>query len=45
MDAAAGGALMYRSVDEAYDLFENMVLNHYQWSTDREALKQNYREI
>ena len=26
-------------MDEAYDLFENTTLNHYQWSTDRRTQK------
>ena len=35
LDAAAGGALMNKSIDEAYDLFEDMAFNHYQWSNER----------
>lgn len=35
IDAAAGGALMTKSIDYAYELLENMVANNYQWPTER----------
>lgn len=35
IDAAAGGALMAKSVDYAYELLKNMVGNNYQWPTER----------
>ena len=35
IDAAAGGPLMNKSVDEAYSLIEDMALNHYRWSSER----------
>ena len=34
IDAAAGGTLMSRTEDEAYNLIEEMVLNNYQWSSE-----------
>ena len=39
IDAAAGGALMNRGVDEAYTLIEEMALNHNQWTSERSAPK------
>jgi hypothetical protein len=39
IDAAAGGALMNRSVDEAYDLIDSMALNQNHWSSERQTLK------
>ena len=35
IDAAAGGALMAKNYDEAYNLLENMAANNYQWPTSR----------
>ena len=35
IDAAAGGALMGKESDEAYELLEEMALNDYQWQSDR----------
>ena len=35
IDAAAGGALMGKSYDEAYDLLETMAANNYQWPSER----------
>jgi len=32
IDAAAGGTLMSKTEDEAYNLIEEMTLNNYQWS-------------
>jgi len=34
IDAAAGGTLMSKTEDEAYNLFDKMVLNNYQWSSE-----------
>lgn len=35
VDAAAGGALMGKTIDEAYELLEEMASNNYQWPSDR----------
>jgi len=35
VDAAAGGALMYKNYTEAYALIEDMAQNHYQWTNER----------
>jgi hypothetical protein len=35
IDAAAGGALMNKSFDEAWGLIEDMAQNHYQWGSER----------
>ena len=35
IDAAAGGSLMGKSLDEAYDLLEEMANNNYQWPNER----------
>ena len=35
IDAVAGGTLMNKTEDEAYNLIEEMALNNYQWSTER----------
>ncbi|KAJ4724582.1 DNA-directed DNA polymerase, partial [Melia azedarach] len=35
VDAAAGGALMGKSIDEAYDLLEEMAANAFQWPAER----------
>ena len=35
LDAAAGGALMNKNLDEAYGLIENIALNHHQWASER----------
>ena len=32
IDAAAGGTLMNKTEDEAYNLIEEMALNNFQWS-------------
>ena len=34
IDAAAGGTLMSKTEDEAYNLIEEMTLNNFQWSTE-----------
>src|SRR4051812_11480585 len=39
IDAAAGGALMDKPHDEAYNLIENMAQNHYQWGGEQAALE------
>ena len=35
IDAEAGGTLMNKTEDEAYNLIEQMGLNNFQWSTQR----------
>jgi len=35
IDAAAGGTLMSKTKEEAYNLIEEMALNNYQWSNER----------
>ncbi|XP_020243612.1 uncharacterized protein LOC109821792 isoform X2 [Asparagus officinalis] len=35
VDAAAGGALMNKTIDDAYTLIEDMAQNHYQWANER----------
>ncbi|XP_020266822.1 uncharacterized protein LOC109842344 [Asparagus officinalis] len=35
VDAATGGALMNKTIDEAYTLIEDMAQNHYQWANER----------
>jgi len=35
INAAAGGALMGKKSDEAYELLEKMATNSYQWQSDR----------
>ncbi|XP_039134169.1 uncharacterized protein LOC120271547 [Dioscorea cayenensis subsp. rotundata] len=35
VDAASGGALMNKKVDDAYNLIEDMALNHCQWTSER----------
>ncbi|XP_039140472.1 uncharacterized protein LOC120277685 [Dioscorea cayenensis subsp. rotundata] len=35
VDAASGGALMNKKVDDAYSLIEDMSLNHCQWASER----------
>lgn len=35
IDAAAGGDIMTKSCDEAYNLLENMAANSYQWPSSR----------
>ena len=39
LDAAAGGTLMRKTPEEAYDLLEEMALNSYQWQTERGVVK------
>jgi len=34
IDATAGGTLMSKTEDEAYNLIKEMTLNHYQWSNE-----------
>jgi len=33
-DAAAGGTLLSKTEEEAYNLIEEMALNSYQWSNE-----------
>ncbi|PON97897.1 hypothetical protein TorRG33x02_062120 [Trema orientale] len=35
VNAAAGGALMGKSTNDAYELLEEMVANNYQWPSER----------
>jgi len=35
IDAAAGGTLMSKIEEEAYNLIEEMALNNYQWSNEQ----------
>jgi len=35
IDAVAGGTLMRKTEDEAYNLIKEMALNNFQWSTKR----------
>jgi len=35
IDAAAGGTLMIKTEEEAFNLIEEMALNNYQWSNER----------
>ena len=39
IDAAAGGALMGKERNEAYELLEEMASNSYQWQSDRAMLR------
>ena len=39
IDAAAGGAFMSKSANEAHKLIEEMALNNYHWSTEMENKK------
>ena len=39
IDAAAGGTLMKKSLEEAYELVEEMATNNYQWTADRVTTK------
>ncbi|XP_073219968.1 uncharacterized protein [Cicer arietinum] len=43
VDAAAGGALLNKNIEEAYALIEDMAQNHYQWSSDRSPQKKGGR--
>ncbi|KAA3462051.1 Retrotransposon gag protein [Gossypium australe] len=37
LDRAAGGALMNRTYEDAYELIESMAMNSCQWPTERYA--------
>ncbi|XP_045791275.1 uncharacterized protein LOC123885979 [Trifolium pratense] len=39
IDAAAGGALMDKPYNQAYQLIESMVQNHYQWGNERTTIE------
>ena len=39
IDAASGGAFMSKSANEAYDLLEEISMNNYQWTSERETTK------
>ena len=41
VDAAAGGALMGKSIEAAKALLEEMASNNYHWSSERTAPKQS----
>ncbi|XP_042396837.1 uncharacterized protein LOC121986983 [Zingiber officinale] len=36
LDSAAGGALMNKTLEEAFDIIESVALNHHQWAIERE---------
>lgn len=40
LDGVAGGALMNRTYEDAYDLIENMVINSCQWPNERYTYNQ-----
>lgn len=39
LNVAAGGALMDKPYDEAYELIENMAQNHFQWGGEHAAVE------
>ena len=39
IDAAAGGAFMRKTRDEAWDLLENMAMNNFQWANEKSIPK------
>lgn len=41
IDAAAGGTLMDKPYDEAYQLIKNMAQNHYQWGGERTPVEKS----
>jgi len=41
IDAAAGGALMDKPFQEAYELIENIAQNHYQWGSERTPVEKS----
>jgi len=41
INAAAGGTLMSKTEEEAYNLIEEMALNNYQWSNKRSQPKRD----
>ncbi|XP_050915581.1 uncharacterized protein LOC127130652 [Lathyrus oleraceus] len=41
LSAAAGGSLMDKPYDEAYELVENMAQNHFQWGGERDAVEKS----
>jgi hypothetical protein len=41
IDAAAGGALMDKAFNEAYQLIESMAQNHYQWGSERTLVEKS----
>lgn len=43
VDAATGGGLMNKGIEEAYSLIEDMAQNHYQWSSERSPQKKGGR--
>jgi len=43
IDAAAGGTLMNKTEDEAYNLIEEMTLNNFEWSTETSPTKMDWR--
>ena len=38
VDAAAGGALFKKSTEDAYNLLEEMAINHFQWPSERATM-------
>jgi hypothetical protein len=41
IDAAAGGELMDKPYNQAYQLIENMAQNHYQWGSERTTVEKS----
>ncbi|XP_075518300.1 uncharacterized protein LOC142552410 [Primulina tabacum] len=39
VDAAAGGTILAKSPEQAYDLLEQMTINSYQWPSERAGVK------
>ena len=45
IDASMGGALMKKTINEAYELLEDMATNSYQWPKERLASKKVARVV
>ncbi|XP_075473896.1 uncharacterized protein LOC142504942 [Primulina tabacum] len=41
VDAAAGGTIFSKTLDEAYELLEQMTINSYQWPSERSGDQRN----
>lgn len=39
VDAAAGGTIFVKTPDEVYDLLEKMIINSFQWPSERSGVK------
>ena len=44
-DASAGGALMTKTIDQAYDTLEDTTTNSNQWPRDRSAVTPIFKHI